>query len=171
MQNDIYSKGKKVMHSASFGKLLHAVVTGGSLLGILMFAISHTSYVGQSSPEVGFADASQSGLAIVPASCPSAPNPTSDSYGLRVVNGTDGASVGLEGPPTPIYVFGVYYTSIPFAYTELYCVTNNTGSDVYIPAKTSAELTSFLTTIPTTSDGTFPGATPLLYWRTQESYH
>jgi hypothetical protein len=150
---------KKKFFGVTSTYILHTAVTSAAFLGLVIFVTSHMSQVGHFSPEVGFADASHSGLAIVPASCPSAPILTDDSYGIRVPNGTAGETIGIRAP--------VAGNAAPGS-DEEYCVTNYTGSDVYVPAKTQGEIDSFVNSIPTAPVGSF---SPALYWVLPSAYH
>jgi hypothetical protein len=88
------------------------------------------------SGEVHFYDPSTGGLKIMPASCAS-PVPsvgylhgkflttTGDAYGLKSLAGTT--------------QYGAYAT----ATSKYICITNTTGSAVFIPAKSAAELNAF----------------------------
>jgi hypothetical protein len=97
------------------------------------------------SSEARFTDASAHGLMIVPASCPSNPDyagqcsctggsaPLSeDAQGFKVRSGTADIEMNKNAVD--------------------YCVTNGSGNNFFIPAKTSAETTSFINSI-----SRFPG--------------
>ena len=86
------------------------------------------------SAEVQFYDPSTHGLKIMPASCASNPSwyhgaltAAGDGYGLISVNGTTEYGAWAAA--------GMYI-----------CVTNSSGSNVFVPAKTSAELNAFKAT-------------------------
>ncbi len=81
------------------------------------------------SSEVEFTDTSRGGFAIVPASCSSAPPPSSgDGGGYTVPNGTRRAEISRHG--------------------YIYCVTNYTGNTIFIPANTASELSTFFSVAP-----------------------
>ncbi len=102
------------------------LITCVLLLGLIS---TQPTQVAFHSSEVNFTDTSRGGFAIVPASCPSAPPPTTgDGGGYVIPNGTYRAEVSRHG-----------YT---------YCVTNYTGNTVFVPANTASELSTFFSVAP-----------------------
>ena len=89
------------------------------------------------SSEVHFFDESAHGLKILPASCASSATywhyampGTGDGYGMYV------PSNGLE--------YGAYSASA----AQYICVSNSSGSQIFVPAKSAAELNAFRATHP-----------------------
>ena len=92
------------------------------------------------SAEVHFYDPSSQGLKIMPASCAS--NPSWAHAGLNgLIVESDG--IGFKSPANT-----TEYNRYSTPAAMWICVTNTTGSAVFVPAKTAAELNAFKSNPP-----------------------
>lgn len=105
---------KAVPHVQLIGLVLMVLA-----LVVAFYATQRPSIDG--SVEVSFTDPSASGLAIVPASCPSgAPAVSGDGNGYVVPSGTNGAYIAPQGSD--------------------FCLTNSGGPTYFIPFHTQTEI-------------------------------
>ena len=121
-------KGKKVpMNMKSAYRATYAVI-----FLLLAVAALHSGIVPTRSIEVAFTDIAPNGLAIVPASCPSAA-PIAPG---ATIGGKSLAYTGYE-VTTNSTGEGVYNSGFG------YCVVNPKSSTYFVPANTTAELNAF----------------------------
>ena len=118
----------KHKHRRLLISVLVLVVVG---VGMLSFVLHESN--GSASPEVKFTDASKSGLAIVPASGASFPY----CYYSLGTSG-DGGGFNLLANISNYYVSAAGLT---------FCVSNSSGNEYFIPARTTAELQSFINAV------------------------
>lgn len=114
------------VQSSTFGRASLLLITSLLLLGLVS---TQPTQVAFHSSEVNFTDTSRGGFAIVPASCPSAPPPTSgDGGGYIISPGMRRVEINRHG--------------------YLYCVTNHNSYPLFVPANTASELSTFLSAGP-----------------------
>ena len=113
------------------------LLLGAACVIVFIVALQQPSPVGPSS-EARFADRSIGGLYIVPASCPSAPPPITETNG-------SGAAIGYVIPS------GISGAEIPIAN---FCVTNSSGNSYFLPVNTGDQTQSFYNAA---NAGTVPG--------------
>lgn len=140
------------------------ILIAGLVLGAVFLLSEREAFT---SSEVAFADGSTSGLAIVPASCPSNPHVTGEGFGWTTTGSascscTSGTTLLTQTADGKGYTLAASTAMRRISrYNAFFCVENESTADSYfIPANSQTELDTFRTVSPTPTGVNVWGYTP-----------